>query len=188
MVIGNRFQLRTNNKLESELVSYASELINSSYQCPGMWCWNEEGRTQLQGQRSLWTACSKLTDKHRWQSNSCDDDTENLCRPTIFHTENCAGINKGINEESDWWAELIMTLVSIKSYQFPSIFLLYFHFYLNMFFYYKVYLLYCHVLVLFLNARFWNLEILNHLVIFVWKEIIWQLISWWNNFSVDSSF
>ncbi len=33
--------------------------------------------------------------------NSCNVDTENLCCPTFFHIENCLGINKGIDKESD---------------------------------------------------------------------------------------
>lgn len=35
----------------------------------------------------------------------------------FFHMENWLGIDK----ESDWWAELVMALVSIKSYKFPSL-------------------------------------------------------------------
>ncbi len=49
------------------------------------------------------TACGQPTASSLINScnNSCDVDTENLCRLKFFHTENCFGINKGIDKESD---------------------------------------------------------------------------------------
>ncbi len=63
--IENRFQLRTDNILESELVSFASKLINSSYQCPSMWCWNERQNSSARAAQPAhrW---QQLIDKQRW--------------------------------------------------------------------------------------------------------------------------
>ncbi len=44
MGIKNHFKLRTDNKWELESVLYAANLINSSHQCPDMWCRNEKSR------------------------------------------------------------------------------------------------------------------------------------------------
>lgn len=50
---------RTGSKLPNPSESYTSELISSSCQRPGMWCWwNKKGGTQLWGQCSLWTVYS----------------------------------------------------------------------------------------------------------------------------------
>ncbi len=60
MWIENRFQLRSDNELESESVSSASKLISSSHQCPSMWCWTSMGSAAC----GLSTASSPMHSGH----------------------------------------------------------------------------------------------------------------------------